>query len=624
MIGIKTGAGSRWSHLVFAGEASWARGGLAVLLLAIMAVVPVSGLPRPKERWLRLDSGNFTVFSNAGALTTRRIVGDLESLRATLSALSPDTELASPVPTTIYVFKNDAAFRPYKPLYNGRPANFAGYFRSHQLGNYVAVDGNPAGEPQRLVYHEYLHEILRNNHPAMPLWLNEGMAELYSTFEVAAGVAKIGLPIRSHLAELSGQRLMSLDQLRAIRRDDRDYNEGTRQGLFYAQSWAIAHYLLIGNADRQRQTKSFLEALHEDVPEAEAFARAFPGGAASLIREVEIYVRGYQLPVLAAKVSWEIDTEVMISELTRAETLFRLGDLLAHGDASQMPAARAHLEAAMAEAPNHAGTQARLALLDQRAGNDAAALAGFRRAATLAPDDPSIQYVFGNALLVSLGEGPLTPAKVSATDRARLLEARAALERSVGGRPGYAEAWAQLGFTYTVEAQPPPRAREALEKAFRMLPSRMDIAFNLLLTYTRIGARSEAEYLVDRVLVARADSATLAAAREAILNFDVMAVNKLLDEERFDEALPVLERLHSGTRDRAQRASLARQMADVRGIVEERRFVVAYNDAVSLANEGRFDRAETVLETLLATLTVAKSRDRTEALLTRIRAMRPR
>ena len=36
---------------------------------------------------------------------------------------------------------------------------------------------------------------MRNNYASLPLWLHEGLAEYYSTFEVAKDEARIGLPV---------------------------------------------------------------------------------------------------------------------------------------------------------------------------------------------------------------------------------------------------------------------------------------------------------------------------------------------------------------------------------------------------------------------------------------------
>ena len=58
------------------------------------------------------------------------------------------------------VFKNDGSFKPYKPLYNGKPANLSGYFQPGQDENVIALDIG-ANEQRRMsvIFHEYTHLV---------------------------------------------------------------------------------------------------------------------------------------------------------------------------------------------------------------------------------------------------------------------------------------------------------------------------------------------------------------------------------------------------------------------------------------------------------------------------------
>ena len=39
-------------------------------------------------------------------------------------------------------------------------------------------------ESLQVIYHEFAHALLRHNERFWPMWLKEGMADIYSTFEV--------------------------------------------------------------------------------------------------------------------------------------------------------------------------------------------------------------------------------------------------------------------------------------------------------------------------------------------------------------------------------------------------------------------------------------------------------
>src|SRR5437764_302091 len=79
------------------------------------------------------------------------------------------------------------------------------------------------------VFHEYTHLLFRHNERFWPLWLKEGMAEIYATFELtgASGV-RIGKPIDYHLRSLTERSLMPLKELFTVERDSPEYNESER------------------------------------------------------------------------------------------------------------------------------------------------------------------------------------------------------------------------------------------------------------------------------------------------------------------------------------------------------------------------------------------------------------
>jgi hypothetical protein len=100
----------------------------ALLLLA--AATPVTALPaeRDKGDWIRLQSENFTFFSNASERSTRRVAADLERLRSVFAQLFPDLKKEAGRPTFVYLFRNESALTPYRPLRNGKRIELAGYF----------------------------------------------------------------------------------------------------------------------------------------------------------------------------------------------------------------------------------------------------------------------------------------------------------------------------------------------------------------------------------------------------------------------------------------------------------------------------------------------------------------
>src|SRR2546423_688815 len=100
----------------------------AALFIALLLALLISTPAAAKEKWVSIHTKGFNVVSNADSDDARRLALKLEQFRAVFAKLF-NIPNASPVPTTVIAFKNDGPFKPFKPLYNGKPANVAGYFQ---------------------------------------------------------------------------------------------------------------------------------------------------------------------------------------------------------------------------------------------------------------------------------------------------------------------------------------------------------------------------------------------------------------------------------------------------------------------------------------------------------------
>jgi tetratricopeptide (TPR) repeat protein len=555
-------------------------------LLLVPGAAPA--LPAPDEEWIEVHTASFTLFSNAGERKTREIGVDLERLRDALAQLSPGLALSSPVPTYIYVFRDAPAFQAYQRLYDGHPIDSGGYFLGRQLANYVAVNAGQRGDERALIYHEYLHYVMHNNYATLPLWLHEGMAEYYSTFQVDADEARIGLPIAAHVQWLRQHGAIPLATLFAVDERSPEYNETSRRGGFYAESWALVHYLISGSPERRRQAAEYLRLAQAGTPPDQLFAKAFGGDPIALESELRAYVRKSLFDVTRVPLRPEANLTMEVKPMARADVLFRLGDLLANLGDEHREAAEEHFRAALAIQPEHGPALAGLGFLAERAGHPEAARPYYQQAAKAAPDDVVAQYRYAGNLLDDPGP-----------DSLRL--ARAALARAVALQPGFGEAWARLGYTYQAEETLPPAAVDALERAHRLLPSRMDVAHNLAVAYARTGQTAKAGELIERVLAPGAKPEEVESAREAVLDEEQRQAEELIDQQKFDEALPRLEAVKAKTGRATRRADLEVRIDEIRRAGNFNAFVERYNQAVDLANRGDVEQALALLEPLLTT-----------------------
>lgn len=544
-------------------------------------------MPRDADAWIRLETADFTLFSNAGEKATRRIAADLERLRSTLARLDPGLELSSPSPTFLFVFRDARSFSPYRRLFGGRPVEGGGYFVARSEANYVAIDADPRRDARAIVYHEYLHYVMRNSHAGLPLWLHEGIGELYSTFSTVGGEARIGIPVVEHVRWLREQPLMPLADLLSLEAESRDYNEGSRRGAFYAESWALTHYLLVGSEARRAQVPRFFKALARGESAMDAFRSSF-GDVAVLEKELQSYVRRqiFQYREMAVgPVSGE--TTASVSPLPRPELFARLGLLLAYLDPSLAPAAEEHFRVALAEQPENGAALAGLGVLGTQAGRSAEARPYLQRAAAAAPDDFLIQYLHG---ALELEQAP---------DPEAVRRAREALSRAVAIRPAFGDAWARLAFVTGLAGAIRREDLAPFETAHRLLPGRMDVAFNLMLAYARSGQERKAEEIIERVIAAHGTPAEAERARVAWANEVHAEAERLLQDEKLDEALPILEEAAAKAGNAEQRARLGDRIAEVKRVIAYNRFADRYNEALDLSRKMRDKEAIAILKDLI-------------------------
>lgn len=582
---------------------------LAALALAALFLAPAANsLPRQNEDWIELKTPSFTLYTNAGRTNTERIATNLERFRAALMLLTPDLSLSSPYPTSIFVFKNASSFEPYQRLYNGKPLKAGGYFLSRSYGNYVAINGDPKGDVMGNIYHEYLHYVIRNNYASLPLWLNEGLAEYYSTFEVSGDEAKIGLPLPEHIVWLRKNPLIPLATLFAIDEQSPEYNEESPRGAFYAQSWALVHYLLAGSPARRQQAVEYLRLLQNGGPREEAFQKTF-GDPAALERELRSYIQSYAFNFSRTPVDSGQNLAVEARPMAWPDVLYRLGNLLVNVGAEHDAAAAEHFRVALAAKPDHGEALAGLGEIEERAGRRREAQAFYDRAVKLATGDFLVQYLYAENLL------EIDPSRESRE------KARAALTRVVALRPDFAEAWARIGYSYNGSDVLPPEAIQALETAFRLLPSRMDVTHNLAIAYAQNGERDKARKLIDRMVAAQAENRYIENAREALLSDTHRRAEELIGRQKAAEALPLLEEVRDQTARPDRRAEIERRIAQVQEVLEFNRFVEQYNEAVRLTNQGKHKEAIAVLEPLVqATKNPGQARQ-AQDMLERIKAL---
>jgi tetratricopeptide (TPR) repeat protein len=410
----------------------------------------------------------------------------LEFFHGAFAQLASRSVLDYSVPTTVIVFKDDASFIPFKPLYQGRPVNVAGYFQPGQDMNYIAFSLERGGRAVlSTAFHEYVHMHLRDSIPGAPLWLNEGLAEVYSSFVHSNGEALLGAPIPFYTRLLGQQELIPLTTLFSISTDSPHYNEQDKAGIFYAQSWALMHYLMLSEGGRQSEFKSFLNRISSGDESARALESAFGMSLDVLEKKFREYVRRGEFPPQRVSVGSgpQPYAAMQRTSLSEGEADFYLGDLLLH--INREADAEAYFKHAISSDPGFTSTYASLGLLCVHQRRYAEARKYLQRA-VVSPQSYLIHYLYAYVLS---REG-LTPGgsiQRFSPENARVM--RGELSKAIKLAPEFADAYYLLALVNLVAAEQSgeqlDEAVSLVKRAQKLAPSKRAYALLLAQIYLR-------------------------------------------------------------------------------------------------------------------------------------------
>lgn len=450
-----------------------------------------------KANWTRVQAKNFLLVGNVSEKDLRLVGLRLEQFREVFSRLFTTLNVNSPVPTTVVVFSSDKSYRPFKPN-----QSTAGYFQPGPDVNYITLTLNGElrsdQDPFTIIFHEYTHLLVQNTSGNVPNWFNEGLAEFYSTFSLSGDQkVVIGRPIASHVSLLRANGMLPLRTLFQVDHKSPYYNERDKQGIFYAQSWALVHYLILGkDGQRMPQLRKFVELLGASMPLEQAFPQAFAMSFENMEKELREYIQRHRYPVLneSFKTRVGFDNAMQAASLTEAEAQAYLGDLLLHSNRAE---SEVYLQRALALNPDLAMANASLGMLRVRQGRADEARTSLERALALSSQNYLIHYYYAYALSREGNSDMQTVSGFAPETAARM---RAELKRAIQLRPDFPEPYSLLAFVNLVTGAELDETLDLLRQALDSSPARNDLAFMLAQLYLRKEDFKTARRLIDQLI----------------------------------------------------------------------------------------------------------------------------
>jgi tetratricopeptide (TPR) repeat protein len=227
-------------------------------LLCLFAILAGQSLAA-EPTWRQVVAPHYRVISE---LSDRDTLAWMRSFDQYIQSTSDflKINLAALPPLTVVIFDRDKDYTPYKLLRpNGRTASVAGQFVRRPTWSMIGMaKETDSAEQRRTLQHEATHWLMSGDQARQPAWFTEGIAEMFSTFERRGDKVNWAKPIESHLAVLQNTRMEPLAQF--LIEPSAIFDRDDRTGVFYAQSWALVHFLLFSEkATRRPLLSQFLQ-----------------------------------------------------------------------------------------------------------------------------------------------------------------------------------------------------------------------------------------------------------------------------------------------------------------------------------------------------------------------------
>lgn len=230
--------------------------------------------------WVKITSPHFELYTTAGERRGREAVSYFEQVREQFLRLRSAHAATNRV--RIVAFSNRREFEAYQPNEYAAAFYLGGEGRDYIVMSALGSDNFP------VAVHEYTHLWLKHTGIELPVWLNEGLAEIHSTLQQSGNRVGMGHPISGRLYVLRDQKWLPLARVIAVRHGDPEYSEKDRAGVFYAESWLLAHMLYLSN-DLRPKWNDFVRALLENGSSEHAFRVAY----GKSVEEMEKALRRY-------------------------------------------------------------------------------------------------------------------------------------------------------------------------------------------------------------------------------------------------------------------------------------------------------------------------------------------
>jgi len=290
--------------------------------------------PAANVSWLKLKSENFEVYTTAGQANGQTALVQFEKVRSYFQQTMTRPPKEN-IPVRIVLFQSQKEFAPYSPSEAA-----AAFYQPGRDADFIVMT---AGGPPTIAIHEYVHLLIQRSGAKIPVWLNEGLADLYSSMRPLGKQVIVGAPPAYRMQLLRNTKWVPLDQVLRVDHDSAHYNDKEKAGIYYAESWVLTHMLMM-TPEYLPKVEDLLTRLASGEASVEALEKTYGMPIGKLQAALESYVRRGDLMGMVADVKISASAEKpAISPASVFEAEMLLADILSNG-AKRQGQAKAALE----------------------------------------------------------------------------------------------------------------------------------------------------------------------------------------------------------------------------------------------------------------------------------------
>jgi hypothetical protein len=393
---------------------SWLAGLALVGLAACGLWAPLRSPEKGGATWHELTSEHFDLFTDALSSDARGELQEFEALRDALEQLAFPSGEARERRVSIVLFARHA---DYLALSGTGTIGLESPSSSRDIERRptIRLAGDAILRAREIFLHEEVHELMYRAYGNTPRWLNEGLAQYYSSLRIEDNRAVPGTYILAGIG-VARQDIPSVVEILGAGLPDFDPTDNKRTAArFYAGAWFLVHMLLDGPNTYRPRFNAFLRALSAGDSAEGAWHDAMAGIDPSRLEDdFRAHVSASSWPLYAQQI--QLSPPAAISERTmRPAEVHLLWARLAQPDpGGDSLAAREIDEAAGLEPNSPEVAYVRGCAAWAEKAKDAAAQA-FEAALSVAPREP--RYLFGVALATGdCGSSAIAPKNTALCD----------------------------------------------------------------------------------------------------------------------------------------------------------------------------------------------------------------